>query len=53
MRGLTSNAGCVVHDGRVVDKDIDPAPSLDNGLDDTIASLLVTDILGEEDTLST
>lgn len=41
------------HDGSVVDEDIDPAPSLDNLLNDSVTSLLVPDILGYEETFLT
>lgn len=41
------------HDGSVVDEDIDPAPSLDDLLDNSVTSLLVPDILGDEETFLT
>lgn len=49
---LTSNAGRVVHHGRVVDQDIDPAPSLNDGLDNAVAALLVSNVLRKENALS-
>jgi len=41
------------HDGSVVDEDIDPAPSLDNLLNDSVTSLLVPDVLGDEEAFLT
>ena len=41
------------HDGSVVDEDIDPAPSMDDLLNDSVTSLLVPDILGDEETFLT
>lgn len=49
---LTSNAGRVVHHGRVVDQDIDPTPSLNDGLDNAVAALLVSNVLRKKDALS-
>jgi len=41
------------HDGSVVDEDIDPAPGLDDLLDNSVAALFVPDVLGEQETFST
>lgn len=40
------------HDRSVVDQDIDPTPLLDDALNHPVAALLVSDVLGEEETLS-
>ena len=45
--------GRTYHDGSVVDQDIDPAPSLNTLLNDSVTSLLIPDILGAKDTFST
>lgn len=37
----------------VVDQNINSAPSLDDGVDDSLASSLISDILGQQDTFST
>ena len=45
--------GKTYHDGSVVDQDIDPAPSLNTLLNDSVAALLIPDVLGDEETFST
>ena len=41
------------HDGSVVDQDIDPSPSLNTLLNDSVTSLLIPDVLRNEETFST
>lgn len=41
------------HYRSIVDQNIDPSPSLDDLLDDSVTSLFVPDVLGEKETLST
>ena len=44
--------GRTYHNGSVVDQDIDPAPSLDTLLNDSVTSLLIPDVLRDEETFS-
>lgn len=41
------------HDRSVVDQDIDPAPSQNTLLNDSVTSLLIPDVLRAKDTFST
>jgi hypothetical protein len=41
------------HDGGVVNENVDPTPFLDDGLDDPLATGLVSDVLGDLEALST
>jgi hypothetical protein len=41
------------HDGSVVDENIDPAPGLDDLLNNSVTALFVPDVLGEQKTFST
>jgi hypothetical protein len=45
--------GRTYHNGSVVDQDIDPTPSLYTLLNDSVTSLLIPDVLGDEETFST
>ena len=50
---FSTGRGETYHDGSVVDQDIDPAPSLNTLLNDSVAALLIPDVLGDEETFST
>jgi hypothetical protein len=52
MEGKRDVLGSTHHDTGVVDEDINPAPCLDDSLDNSFTTLLISDILGDTNTFS-